>query len=81
MHVLNFLNFFDLCFTLYALSLGYTEANPLMKDPMIMVIYKLTIIPILAFILQRLNARRALALLALVYGIVNLWHIYGLFLR
>ena len=52
-----------------------------MQDPTVMVIYKLTIIPILAWILQRLNARRALASLALVYGIVNLWHIYGLFLR
>lgn len=75
------LNLLDLCFTLYALSLGYSEANPLMQDPKIMVIYKLTIIPILALILQRLNARRVLAALALVYGIVNLWHIYGLFLR
>lgn len=81
MRALVSLNLLDLCFTLHALSLGYSEANPFMQDPTVMVIYKLTIIPILALILQRLNARRALAMLALVYGIVNLWHIYGLFLR
>ena len=81
MRALVSLNLLDLCFTLQALSLGYSEANPFMQDPKVMVIYKLTVIPILAWILQRLNARRALAALALVYGIVNLWHIYGLFLR
>lgn len=81
MRALVSLNLLDLCFTLYALSLGYSEANPIMQDPTVMVIYKLTIIPILAWILQRLNARRALASLALVYGFVNLWHIYGLFVR
>lgn len=75
------LNIADLCFTLYALSLGFSEANPFMRDPVIMVIYKLTIIPILISILRHLSARWALAMLALVYGIVNLWHIYGLFLR
>ena len=81
MIMLILLNISDLFFTIYALSLGYSEANAFMQDPKVMVIYKLAVIPILAWILQRLNARRALAALALVYGIVNLWHIYGLFLR
>lgn len=81
MILLCVLNFADLYFTLYALSLGYAEANPFLQDPFFMTVYKVTVVPILAWCLCRTNSRRALAVLALVYGIVNLWHIYGLFLR
>ena len=79
--MLGVFNIFDLCFTLYALSLGYTEANPFLQNPFFMTVYKLTAVPLLAWCLYRLNSRRVLAVLALVYGFVNLWHIYGLFVR
>lgn len=75
------LDVLDLFFTLYALSLGYAEANPLLQNPQFMVTYKLTIVPLLACWLYRLGAKRGLAALALVYVFVNLWHVYGLFVR
>lgn len=81
MYVLTFLNILDLCFTLCALSLGYAEANPIMQNPGFMIVYKLSVVPLLAWSLQRLHAHRALNALTLVYGFVNLWHIYGLFVR
>lgn len=72
------LNLLDLLFTLYALSLGYQEANPLMRNVSFMLAYKLAVVPLLAGILHKLNARRSMAACAVVYGALCLYHIVNL---
>lgn len=78
MLVLYILNLLDLLFTLYALSLGYQEANPLMRNVSFMLAYKLAVVPLLAGILHKLNARRSMAACAVVYGALCLYHIVNL---
>lgn len=72
------LNLLDLLFTLYALSLGYQEANPLMRNVSFMLAYKLAVVPLLAGILHKLNARKSMAACAAVYGALCLYHIVNL---
>lgn len=72
------LNTSDLCFTLCALSIGYSEANPLLQNPDFMLAYKLAVVPLLAGILHKLNARRSMAACAAVYGALCLYHIVNL---
>ena len=71
-------NLSDLLFTLYALSLGCQEANPLMRNVTFMLVYKLAVVPLLAGILHKLNARRSMAACAAVYGALCLYHIVNL---
>lgn len=72
------LNLLDLLFTLYALSLGCQEANPLMRNVTFMLAYKLAVVPLLAGILHKLNAKRSMAACAAVYGALCLYHIVNL---
>lgn len=73
------LNLIDLCFTLYALSHGATELNPLMQCVPIMVAYKVIIVGVLLWSIRQYQW--AVRLCATVYAVVNVWHIYNVFGR
>lgn len=78
------LNLLDLCFTLYAINHGIPEANPFMRNPVVMVFYKVVVIGVLCWWLRRRTETIAVVgrhLLAAVYAAVNVWHIYNLFIR
>lgn len=75
------LNFCDLACTLWALRRGCVELNPLLRSVVTMMWYKGAVVPLLAVWLDRRGtreARRGLALCAVVYGAVCLWHAVGL---
>lgn len=75
------LNFCDLACTLWALRRGCAELNPLLRSVVTMMWYKGAVVPLLAVWLDRRGtrkARRGLALCAVVYGAVCLWHVVGL---
>ena len=75
------LNLFDLACTLYALSLGAEELNPLMASVPVMVVYKLVVVGLLAAWLSRRReraARYALYVAAVVYGAVDAYHIINI---
>lgn len=76
------LNLLDLCFTLYATANGIPEANPLMHDTDFMVFYKVIIIGVLCWWLNKREekiARVGLLICTFYYGIVNIYHILNLF--
>ena len=75
------LNFCDLACTLWALRRGCAELNPLMQSVTMMLWYKGVVVPLLALWLNARGAkeaRRGLALCAIVYGAVCVWHAVGL---
>ena len=75
------LNLLDLCFTLYALSLGVPEANPLLRHVPTMIGYKVIIVGVLLWWLSRRRervARAGLTLCTAVYAAVCTYHIFGL---
>ena len=77
------LNLLDLALTLYALRLGYTELNPLMQSPMVMIFYKVIIVGGLCWWLQRRTERMAkvgLNLCTAVYGGLCIYHLYGIYM-
>lgn len=76
------LNLLDLLFTLYAINHGIPEANPFMRNPVVMVFYKVVIIGVLCWWLNRRSepiARVGLLICTIYYGIVNIYHILNLF--
>jgi hypothetical protein len=75
------LNLFDLGCTLAARRLGVQELNPLMQCVPFMVFYKVVVIGVLCWWLHRRPeplAKRGLQLCTLFYGILAVWHLYGL---
>lgn len=75
------LNWLDLICTLWALRRGCVELNPLMHSVTAMMWYKAAAIPALVLWLKHCGmreARRGLALCAIVYGAVCVWHAVGL---
>lgn len=79
---LYILNLFDLIFTLYALSHGAEELNPLMRCVPIMIIYKVIVVGALIRWMDKRSepiARYGLWAITAVYGAVVLWHIYNIF--
>ena len=77
------LNLLDLCLTLYALSLGCTELNPLMQSPTVMIFYKVIIVGGLCWWLSRRTERVAkvgLNLCTAVYGGLCIYHICGIYM-
>lgn len=75
------LNISDLCFTLYALSHGAVELNPLMRCVPVMVVYKTVIVGALCWWLSRREeplARYGLGISAVYFGAINVWHIVNL---
>ncbi len=78
------LNLVDLAFTHHALGCGGVEANPLMRSVPVMIAYKLVVVGVLCWWLRRREepiARYGLNALAVVYGLVNVWHIWNLLMR
>jgi hypothetical protein len=79
------LNLLDLALTLYALSIGCTELNPLMQSPAAMIFYKVIIVGGLCWVLHHFRESTKLAGLGLnlctaVYGGLCIYHLYGLFM-
>lgn len=74
------LNLFDLAFTLYAVSIGCTELNPLMRSVPVMVAYKVIGVGVLCWVLHHYGARRGLRLCTAVYAAVCAYHLYGILL-
>lgn len=76
------LNLIDLAFTLYALSHGAYELNPLMMCVPIMIAYKVFVIGAICWGLHRLReyriARFGLMIATAVYAVLALWHIVNL---
>ena len=78
------LNLLDLCFTLCALNHDIPEANPLLRHTVFMVFYKVVVIGVLCWWLNRRSepiARYGLKVLTAVYGVVNVWHVMNLLWR
>lgn len=76
------LNLLDLCFTLYALSHGAVELNPIVRDVPFMAAYKVVVVGALLWWLSRRServARRGLRVCTVAFAMVNLWHILNLF--
>lgn len=75
------LNILDLLFTLYAVSHGGVELNPIMANPTIMVLYKTIVVGALCWWLSTRSERIAVkgVLYATVsYAIVDGWHLYNI---
>lgn len=72
------LNLMDLGFTLFALSLGAEELNPLMRDPQVQLIYKTVLVGAALLWLAGRRERAAelgLKLCAVLYAAVVAYHI------
>lgn len=79
--IVYILNLIDLACTLYAISIGATELNPLMREVMVMVGYKVVIVWVLLWWLSTRReraARYALYVAAAVYGAVDVYHIINI---
>ena len=76
------LNLFDLGFTLYALSHGAIELNPLMRCVPFMIAYKVFVIGAICWGLHRLRGYRlaqfGLKIATAVFAVANLWHIVNI---
>lgn len=77
------LNLLDLALTLYALRLGCTELNPLMRSVPVMVAYKVIGVGVLCVVLHHFRESTKLAWLGLnlctvIYGGLCIYHFYGL---
>lgn len=76
------LNLADLALTLYALSVGCREINPLMQSVPAMVVYKVIIVGGLCWVLHHFAedgnkaAKRGLTLCAVFYGGLCIYHIF-----
>ena len=79
------LNLLDLAFTLYALSPGARELNPLMQSVPIMIAYKVFVIGAICWVLHRLRKYRlsqfGLNFATAIFAVVDVWHIFNLLWR
>lgn len=76
------LNLADLAFTLYALCHGAVELNPFMQCVPVMIIYKVFVVGILCYWLNKRQeriARIGLNLIAAAFAAVDVWHIVNIF--
>lgn len=76
------LNLLDLFCTLWALRHGAVELNPLMREVMVMVGYKVVIVWVLLWWLSTRReraARFALVLAVALYGAIDLHHAVNIF--
>ena len=79
--IVYILNLIDLACTLYAISIGATELNPLMREVMVRVGYKVIIVWALLWWLSTRReraARYALCAAAAIYGAVDVYHIINI---
>lgn len=75
------LNLLDMALTLYALSQGVAELNPLMRDVPTMIFYKICVVGALCWWLSRRQekiARYGLGLCTVSYGAVCVYHILNI---
>lgn len=72
------LNLADLAFTLHALGHGACELNPLMGSPGVMIAWKVVVVGVALWWLQRYRVRWALRGAVVLFGVVDLWHIGNL---
>lgn len=75
------LNLLDLSCTLWALRHGAVELNPLMREVMVMVCYKVIIVWTLLWWLstrRERSARYALYVATVIYGAVDLYHMINI---
>ena len=82
--ILYLLNLADLLFTIHAIRHGGTELNPLMQNIPFMIAYKVFVIGFLLWVLTKVNSRLArfgLNVCTAVFAVVNVWHIYNIFLK
>lgn len=78
-----FLNLVDLACTLYAISIGATELNPMMRYVPVMVVYKLVVVGLLMAWLSRRPerlARLGLWVCTAVYAVLAVYHLVCLIL-
>jgi hypothetical protein len=76
-------NYFDGTFTLYAISMGVEEANPLMRwaldvGPFFFMMMKMTLFTTAAWYLWK-NSPRLLPWVSLLYITVVAWHLLWIF--
>lgn len=72
------LNLIDLACTLYALRIGATELNPLMRSVPVLVVYKLVVVGALLWWLSRRRepvAKAGLIMCTAVYAALDLYHL------
>lgn len=77
------LNLTNLIFTLHAIRHGGVELNPLLQSIPIMILYKVFVVGILCWWLgtrEEPIAKIGLIVCSVLFGAVNLWHIYNIFL-
>ena len=77
------MNLIDLSCTLYAISIGATELNPLMRCVPVLVVYKLVVVGLLTAWLSRRReriARLGLWVCTAVYAGLALYHLWCLIL-
>ena len=81
---LYFLNLFDLCCTIHAISRGAMELNPLMRNIPFMVAWKVLGIGFLCWVLNHfakggnMVARQGIRICTAAFAAVNMWHIANL---
>lgn len=76
------LNILDLIFTLYALSHGAVELNPLMGCVPFMIFYKVFVVGALLWWLNQQNtpvSRIGRSAITIVFAVVNMWHIVNMY--
>lgn len=82
--LLFFLNLFDLCCTLHAVSRGTMELNPLMRNVPVMVAWKVLGVGFFCWVLNHfakggnMVARRGIRICTAAFAAVDLWHIANL---
>ena len=75
------LNLIDLACTLYAISIGATELNPLMASVPVMVVYKIVGVGALLWWLSRQRGRLVrigLNICTVIYATLDLYHLISL---
>ena len=75
------LNLIDLACTLYAISIGATELNPLMRCVPVLVVYKIVVVGALLWWLSRQRGRLVrvgLNICTVVYATLDLYHLISL---
>lgn len=71
------LNLIDLACTLYALRIGATELNPLMQNPVVMIVYKTIVVGFLLYWLRKRAEPMAVLgfkFVAVLYAVIDIRH-------
>lgn len=72
------LNLFDLACTLRAVENGGVELNPLMQNIPFQIFYKVVVIGLLCYWLEKQKARKALNICTAAFAAVDVWHIVNI---